>query len=354
MDIDGKLRPLYLLRILREQTDENHKLSTVQLCKLLKDEYGIDTFRTTIKTDIYAEDFGAYDAKQLIRLRKKVMPTIHDAGVIESAKSDMLARTVEERFSISTGNYFNVSTDWDFDAKGIDAIEATKLWYRPEELPELRKRIEEHKEKTRQSVSSQLTAFRPEWSDFRGIRGDLHINISTDSDPVPAAHNLFYVKIGRDLDVRISLTNPALGYISIPVMNVFASCWKVSPEDIWNAALQNNIEDSRGQSSFSRSDVMSAKAKALSQIKPRSSTTPSAATSTNTAQKSANTQSQLNANVQTNPNAKRIKELEESIAALQREADSIGGLFGFVKRNKIKKEIEAQQRELESLKRQRH
>lgn len=52
MDIDGKLRPLYLLRILREQTDENHKLSTAQLCKLLKDEYGIDTFRTTIKTDI--------------------------------------------------------------------------------------------------------------------------------------------------------------------------------------------------------------------------------------------------------------------------------------------------------------
>ena len=33
--------------------------------------------------------------------------------------------------------------------------------------------------------------------------------------------------------------------------------------------------------------------------------------------------------------------MEESIAALQQEADSIGGLFGFVKRNKIKKEIEA-------------
>ena len=301
--------------------------------------------------EIYAEDFGAYDAKQLIRLRKKVMPTIHDAGVIESAKSDMLARTVEERFSISTGNYFNVSTDWDFDAKGTDAIEATKLWYKPEELPELRKRMEEHKEKTRQSVSSQLTAFRPEWSDFRGIRSDLHINISTDSEPVPEAHNLFHVKMGRDLDVRISITNPALGYISIPVMNVFASCWKVSPEDIWNAALQNSIEDSRGQSSSSRSDAMAAKAKALSQIKTRPSTNQSAATSTSTAPRSTNTQSQLNANAQTNPNAKRIKELEESIAALRREADSIGGLFGFVKRNKIKKEIEAQQRELDSLKR---
>ena len=49
MDIDAKLRPLYLLKILKEQTDENHKLSTVQLCQILKDEYGIDTFRTTIK-----------------------------------------------------------------------------------------------------------------------------------------------------------------------------------------------------------------------------------------------------------------------------------------------------------------
>ena len=55
-----------------------------------------------------------------------------------------------------------------------------------------------------------------------------------------------------------------------------------------------------------------------------------------------------------NKATKRIRELEKSIAALRQEADSIGGLFGFVKRNKIKKEIEAQQRELESLKRQRH
>ena len=60
MDIDAKLRPLYLLRILKEQTDENHKLSTVQLCQILKDEYGIDTFRTTIKTDIEALQQAGY------------------------------------------------------------------------------------------------------------------------------------------------------------------------------------------------------------------------------------------------------------------------------------------------------
>ena len=52
MDIDGKLRPLYLLKILRERTDEDHTLSTSQLCSILKEEYGIETFRTTIKSDV--------------------------------------------------------------------------------------------------------------------------------------------------------------------------------------------------------------------------------------------------------------------------------------------------------------
>lgn len=52
MDIDGKLRPLYLLEILKEFTDEDHALSTNQLCMMIKDRYGIDTYRTTVKSDI--------------------------------------------------------------------------------------------------------------------------------------------------------------------------------------------------------------------------------------------------------------------------------------------------------------
>ena len=52
MDMDGKLRPIYLLKILKERTDEEHSLSTVDLCTILRNEYGIDTFRTTIKSDI--------------------------------------------------------------------------------------------------------------------------------------------------------------------------------------------------------------------------------------------------------------------------------------------------------------
>ena len=32
MDIDAKLRPIYLINILKERTDEDHYLTTSQLC----------------------------------------------------------------------------------------------------------------------------------------------------------------------------------------------------------------------------------------------------------------------------------------------------------------------------------
>ena len=52
MDTDAKLRPIYLINILKERTDEDHYLTTSQLCSILKNEYGIETHRTTIKSDI--------------------------------------------------------------------------------------------------------------------------------------------------------------------------------------------------------------------------------------------------------------------------------------------------------------
>jgi predicted DNA-binding transcriptional regulator YafY len=52
LDNEAKLRPIYILKVLKERTDEDHFLSTAQLCKILKDEFGMDTHRTTIKSDI--------------------------------------------------------------------------------------------------------------------------------------------------------------------------------------------------------------------------------------------------------------------------------------------------------------
>lgn len=52
MDNEAKLRPLYLAKILYERTDEDHYLTTAQLMKILKEEYGINSHRQTIKSDI--------------------------------------------------------------------------------------------------------------------------------------------------------------------------------------------------------------------------------------------------------------------------------------------------------------
>ena len=41
MNNDSKLRPLYLAKILYEQTDEEHYLTTVQLINILEEKYGI-------------------------------------------------------------------------------------------------------------------------------------------------------------------------------------------------------------------------------------------------------------------------------------------------------------------------
>ena len=59
MDRDAKLRPLYLAKILTEETDEEHFLTTAQLIQILEEKYEIKSHRQTIKSDInLLKDFG--------------------------------------------------------------------------------------------------------------------------------------------------------------------------------------------------------------------------------------------------------------------------------------------------------
>ena len=52
MDSNSKIRTLYLAKILYEQTDEEHCLTTNQLIQNLEEQYGIKSHRQTIKTEI--------------------------------------------------------------------------------------------------------------------------------------------------------------------------------------------------------------------------------------------------------------------------------------------------------------
>ncbi len=52
MDSDIKLRPLYLLKLLTENTDEDHPLSTQEILHLMEEHYGIKMHRTRIPQDV--------------------------------------------------------------------------------------------------------------------------------------------------------------------------------------------------------------------------------------------------------------------------------------------------------------
>ena len=69
MDIDAKLRPLYLLQILQERTDEDNYLTTAQLASILKQRYGMEPHRTTIKGDIEVLQQAGFG------IEKKAMPS---------------------------------------------------------------------------------------------------------------------------------------------------------------------------------------------------------------------------------------------------------------------------------------
>lgn len=52
MENSNKFRPLYILRVLEEYTDENHQLTTNEIVEILKNKYNLSTHRTTIPADI--------------------------------------------------------------------------------------------------------------------------------------------------------------------------------------------------------------------------------------------------------------------------------------------------------------
>ncbi|MBQ4066734.1 MAG: WYL domain-containing protein [Clostridia bacterium] len=105
MENEGKLRLLYIAKLLFERTNEDHPLSTAQLMSALKDEYGITSHRTTVTSDIEAlQAFGldickieSTQNKYFIANRefqlpevKLLMDSVRATGAITLSKSEAL------------------------------------------------------------------------------------------------------------------------------------------------------------------------------------------------------------------------------------------------------------------------
>lgn len=52
MEKNAKLRPFYVAKIIYERTDEEHYLTIAQILDILKQEYGVESYRKTIQSDI--------------------------------------------------------------------------------------------------------------------------------------------------------------------------------------------------------------------------------------------------------------------------------------------------------------
>ncbi len=110
MDNEAKLGPLYLAKILYERTDKDHYLTTAQLMKILKEEYGINSHRQTIKSDINVlvkfgmeieevkstqNRYNAFGRKFDQAELKLLIDAVESSKFITQSKSDALVEKIE-------------------------------------------------------------------------------------------------------------------------------------------------------------------------------------------------------------------------------------------------------------------
>lgn len=98
MQYNGKLRPLYVFKLLYELTDEDHPLTTNELIQLLDDRFSIKTQRTRIAQDIAAlEDFGF----EIGRVRGQSNSYYFDKRSFEPAELKLLIDAVQSSLFIT-------------------------------------------------------------------------------------------------------------------------------------------------------------------------------------------------------------------------------------------------------------
>lgn len=106
-----KLCILYLMEILLERTDEEHVLNATELCRILEQEYNVQTERRTIYSDIetlqqfgldiiknYGKNPGYYAASRQFELAelKLLVDAVQSSKFITEKKSGQLIRKLEK------------------------------------------------------------------------------------------------------------------------------------------------------------------------------------------------------------------------------------------------------------------
>ena len=115
--------------------------------------------------------------------------------------------------------------------------------------------------------------------------------------------------------------------------------WKVTPQKIWEQALQTGIEDQRSYSFGNASEIAQ---RAFSETFPEVAAA---------AERERAERQRANEEAKAKEKRERIQQLERAIRELEKERDNLRGLFKGGKRKKIQAQIDELQNELNSLKR---
>jgi len=145
MNLNAKLRPFYVAKMLYEQTDEEHYLTIAQIINQLESKYGISTSRGTVGDDIKAlQEFGVeIEVEQSTQNRyyligrrfdlpelKALIDAVESARFIPKDKSSALV----DKLSLLASNFTIPKLVRNVDAENRIKADNEKIYYIMEAL----------------------------------------------------------------------------------------------------------------------------------------------------------------------------------------------------------------------------
>ena len=202
--------------------------------------------------EIYEEDFGALSKTEVIKLRKDMLEEMEDDALCSYYAESFKQRSVKDRFSISTQNLNNVSTEPEVGVKADWAVENTQEWYLPNERAEVRRLMDSSLAETRKDLDNQLKPIDESWIKYSTGKEFLQVVVSDhDGSELDPNYSNFQVVIGGQL-VEVKISSKGIFKMSTTLMNCFPWYWGVSVRDIWEAAFNNEVSDTRAGASDGR------------------------------------------------------------------------------------------------------
>ena len=158
-------------------------------------------------------------------------------------------RSVKDRYDVVTDAYFSLDRYADYTLRSEDAIIRTSEWYTPEEMPEVRKLMDEQHEKDCKGADDAFAPVEEKWKKYWSAKEFLKVVVrDNDSGDLREDCRLFQTLVANNyltgpVVVEVLLATKGMFQMSTPAMNFFPYYWNTTAKDIWETAKRNEIKD---------------------------------------------------------------------------------------------------------------